>query len=97
MFILNSSTQNLTKLYSSLVRRVLVKVLNLKIIRSNLCFDIYESPRIKDVKRKDRGGIAIEREFCANSTKDPEVPKLSNNTNSKLELSSITNIKKIRS
>ena len=29
--------------------------------------------------------------------KDPEVPKLSNNTNSKLELSCITNIKKIRS
>ena len=31
------------------------------------------------------------------SPKDPEVPKLSNNTNSKLELSCITNIKKIRS
>ena len=29
--------------------------------------------------------------------KDPEVPKLSNNTNSKLELSWITNIKKNRS
>ena len=31
------------------------------------------------------------------SKKDPEIPKLSNNTKSKLELSSITNIKKIGS
>ena len=31
------------------------------------------------------------------SPKDLEVPKLSNNTNSKLELSCLTNIKKIRS
>ena len=31
------------------------------------------------------------------SPKDPEVPRLSNNTNSKLELSCVTNIKKIQS
>ena len=46
-----------------LARRILVKVLNLTNIRANLCFDIYESPSIKDVKRKDRGDIEIEREF----------------------------------
>ena len=33
----------------------------------------------------------------SNNVKDPEVPKLSNNTNSKLKLSCITNIKKIQS
>ena len=57
MFLLNSSTQNLPKTYSALTRRVLVKFLNLANIRADLCFDIYESPSIKDVKRKDRGDI----------------------------------------
>ena len=28
------------------------------------CFDVYESPSIKDVKRKDRGDIEIGRKFC---------------------------------
>ena len=50
MFILNLSTQNLPKTYSALARRILVKVLNLTNIRADLCFDIYESPSIKDVK-----------------------------------------------
>ena len=49
MFILNLSTQNLPKTYSALARRILVKVLNLTNIRADLCFDIYESPSIKDV------------------------------------------------
>ena len=43
---------------------------------------------------KTKGSYKGIEEF---SPKDPEVPKLSNNTNSKLELSCITNIKKIRS
>ena len=63
MFILNLSTQNLTKTYSALARRILVKVLNLTNIRAGLCFDIYECPSIKDVKRKDREDIETEREF----------------------------------
>ena len=46
-----------------LARRILVKVLNLTNIRANLCFDIYESPSIKDVKRKDCGDIETEHEF----------------------------------
>ena len=64
MLILNLSTQNLPKTYSALARRTLVKVLNLTDIRADLCFDIYESPNIKDVKRKDRGDIETEHEFC---------------------------------
>ena len=63
MFILNLSTQNLTKTYSALARRILVKVLNLTNIRADLCFDIYESPSIKDVKRKNRADVETEREF----------------------------------
>ena len=63
MFILNLSTQNLTKIYSALARRILVKVLNLTNIHADLCFDIYESPSIKDVKRKDCGDIETEHEF----------------------------------
>ena len=64
MLILNLSTQNLPKTYSALARRTLVKVLNLTNIRADLCFDIYESPNIEDVKRKDRGDIETERDFC---------------------------------
>ena len=63
MFILNLSTQNLPKTYSALARRILVKVLNLTNIRADLCFGIYESPSIKDVKRKDREDIETEREL----------------------------------
>ena len=40
---------------------VLVEFLNLTNIR--LCFDIYESPSIKDVNRKYRGDIETEGEF----------------------------------
>ena len=64
MLILNVSTQNLLKTYSALARRILVKVLNLTNIRADLCFDIYESPSIKDIKRKDLGHIENERKFC---------------------------------
>ena len=49
---------------------------------------------MKSLQRSCRGSFKDIEEF---STKDPEVPKLTNNTNSKLELSCITNIKKIRS
>ena len=43
---------------------------------------------------KPKGSIKGIEEF---PPKDPEVPKLGNNTNSKLELTCTTNIKKIRS
>ena len=66
MFILNLSTQNLPKTYSALARRILVKVLNLTNICSDLCFGIYESPSIKDVKRKDHGELKL----SMNSVKD---------------------------
>ena len=64
MFNLNSRTRNLPKIYSALVRRVLLKYFNLTNIRADLCFEIYESPRIKDVKQKACGDIETEREFC---------------------------------
>ena len=83
MFILNLSTQNLPKTYSALARRILVKVLNLTNIRADLCFDIYESPSIKDVKREDRGDIETEREFCIG----PRL-KIPSNFNESLKISS---------
>ena len=63
MFTLNLNTQNLPKTHSALGRSILDKALNLTNIRADLCFDIYESPSIKDVKRKDRGDIETERKF----------------------------------
>ena len=83
MFILNLSTQNLPKTYSALARRILVKVLNLTNIRADLCFDIYESPSIKDVKRKDHGDIETEHEFCVG----PRL-KIPSNFNELLKISS---------
>ena len=83
MFILNLSTQNLPKTYSALARRILVKVLNLTNIRADLRFDIYERPSIKDVKRKDRGDIETEREFCIG----PRL-KIPSNFNDLLKISS---------
>ena len=83
MFILNLSTQNLPKTYSALARRILVKVLNLTNIRADLCFDIYESPSIENVKREDRGDIETEREFCIG----PRL-KIPSNFNELLKISS---------
>ena len=61
ILFLNSSTQNLTKTYSALAKRVLVKFLNLTNICVDLYFDIYESSIFNDVKRKDRGDIETGR------------------------------------
>ena len=83
MFILNLSTQSLPKTYSALARRILVKVLNLTNIPADLCFGIYESPSIKDVKRKDRGDIETEREYCIG----PRL-KIPSNFNELLKISS---------
>ena len=83
MFILNLSTQNLPKTYSVLARRILVKVLNLTNICADLCFGIYESPSIKDVKRKDHGDIETQHEFC----KGPCL-KIPSNCNELLKISS---------
>ena len=61
----------------------LVKVLNLINICAGLWFDIYESPSIKDVKRKDCGDIETEREFCIG----PRL-KIPSNFNELLKISS---------
>ena len=83
MFFLNFSTQNLPRTYSALARRILVKVLNLTNIRADLRFDIYERPSMKDAKRKDRGDIETEREFCIG----PRL-KIPSNFNELLKISS---------
>ena len=83
MFLLNLSTQNLSKKYSALARRILVKVLNLKNILAGLCFDICESPIIKDAKQKDPEDIETERGFCIG----PRL-KIPSNFNELLKISS---------
>ena len=64
MFILNSSTQKLLKPYLALPIKISVKVSNLRNNRADLCFNIYESSSIKDIKRKDRGDMETDRELC---------------------------------
>ena len=41
--------------YKVVARKILSTVLNLTTYIADLCFDIYESPSIKDVKRRERG------------------------------------------
>ena len=64
MFILNYSTRILPKTNPALVRRALVKFLNVTNICKDPWFEIYDSSSIKDVKRKHRGDIEIESKFC---------------------------------
>ena len=64
MFILNYSNRNLPKTNPALVRRVLVKFLNVTKICKDPCFEMYDISSIKDVKRKHHGDIEIERRFC---------------------------------
>ena len=44
-------------------RKILSTVLNLTTYRADLCFDIYESPSMKDVKRRERGDEGTWRVF----------------------------------
>ena len=83
MFTLNLSTRNLPKTYSVLARSILDKVLKLTNIHADLCFDIYGSLSIKDVRRKYRGDIETEREFYIGSRL-----KIPSNLNDLLKISS---------
>ena len=40
-----------------------MKALKLTENHVDLCFDVYESPSVKDIKRRDRGNEDTEREF----------------------------------
>lgn len=55
--------ENLTN-FAALARAVLIKAMKLTDYRADLCFDTYETPSIKDAKRKSRGDEDSERSFC---------------------------------
>ena len=55
MFIVRSSNNLKNATFSSFARSILTKLLKCTKYCLDLCFDVYESPSIKDVKRKARG------------------------------------------
>ena len=52
IFIVRSSNNLKNATFSSFARSILTKLLKCTKYRLNLCFDVYESPSIKDVKKK---------------------------------------------
>ena len=60
MFIVKNTINQLCPTFASFARAMLLKVLKLAKHRADLCFDVYESPSIKDTKRKDRGNEETE-------------------------------------
>ena len=50
-------------MFALFVRTMLIKVLILTKHQTDLCFDMYESPSIKDTKRNNRGNEEIEQNF----------------------------------
>ena len=61
MFLIKSTINQCCPTFSAFARTMLMKVLKLTEHRVDICFDVYESPSIKDVKRKDRGNEETER------------------------------------
>ena len=45
------------------MQKIVSSVLKLTQRRADLCFDVYESPSIKDTKRKERGNEEYDRVF----------------------------------
>ena len=63
MFIVRSSNNLKNATFSSFARSILTKLLKCTKYRLDLCFDVYESPSIKDVKRKARGDNEVDCYF----------------------------------
>ena len=61
MFLIQSTPCCLN--YSIFVQKIVSSVLKLTQHRADLCFDVYESPSIKDTKRKERGNEESDRVF----------------------------------
>ena len=50
MFVVRSSLKEKCSTFASFARHILIKLLKLIIYRLALCFDIYKSPSIMDIK-----------------------------------------------
>ena len=61
MFLIQSTPRCLN--YSIFVQKIVSSVLKLTQHRADLCFDVYESPSIKDTKRKETGNEEYDRVF----------------------------------
>ena len=51
-FLIDSS---LPPTYGAFARIIIIKLLKMTTYRADICFDVYESPSIKNIKLKDRG------------------------------------------
>ena len=61
MFLIQSTPRCLN--YSIFVQKLVSSFLKLTQHRADLCFDVYESPSIKDTKRKETGNEEYDRVF----------------------------------
>ena len=61
MFLIQSTSHCLK--YSIFLQKIFLFVLKLTRHRADLYFDVYESPSIKDTKRKERGNEEYDRVF----------------------------------
>ena len=64
MFIVRSSSNLKNTTFSSFARGIFTKLLKCTKYRLDLCFDVHESPSIKDVKRKARGNNEVDCYFA---------------------------------
>ena len=62
MFLVNSDS-NVSPMLAGIARSIFRRALELTNHRADLCFDVYESPGIKDVKKIERGNLATELIF----------------------------------
>ena len=63
MFIIQTPVKDKTPTFAAFARSVLLKVLKLAKHRVDLCFHVYESPSIKDIKHESRRDENTEKHF----------------------------------
>ena len=63
MFIIKTSIKDKTPTFAAFAKSVLLRVLKLTKHRVYLCFNVYESPSVKDIKHKSRGDENTEKHF----------------------------------
>ena len=61
IFLIQSTPRCLS--YNIFVQKIVSSVLELTQDKADLCFDVYQSPSIKDTKRKERGNEKSDRVF----------------------------------
>ena len=62
-FIIQTSVKDKTPTFAEFAKSVSLRVLKLTKHRVYLCFDVYESPSVKDIKHESRGDENTEKHF----------------------------------